>query len=73
LVAALQSGAIAGAGLDVYQGEPAINPALLAAPNTVLLPHLGSATLATRNAMGMKVVANARAFVDGTELPDLVG
>ena len=50
LVAALQEGRIAGAGLDVYQGEPAVNPAILAAPNTVLLPHLGSATLATRTA-----------------------
>ena len=73
LVAALESGGIAGAGLDVYQGEPAINPSLLAAPNTVLLPHLGSATRETRVAMGMKVVANARAFAAGDPLPDPVG
>jgi lactate dehydrogenase-like 2-hydroxyacid dehydrogenase len=73
LVAALETGGIAGAGLDVYQGEPAINPAIMAAPNTVLLPHLGSATREARVAMGMKVVANARAFVAGDPLPDPVG
>ena len=73
LVAALESGAIAGAGLDVFQGEPAVNPAILAAPNTVLLPHLGSATRETRVAMGLKVVANARAFAAGDPLPDPVG
>jgi lactate dehydrogenase-like 2-hydroxyacid dehydrogenase len=73
LVAALESGSIAGAGLDVYQGEPAINAAIMAAPNTVLLPHLGSATREARVAMGMKVVANARAFVAGEPLPDPVG
>ena len=73
LVAALESGAIAGAGLDVFQGEPAVNPAILAAPNTVLLPHLGSATQETRVAMGMKVVENARAFAAGAPLPDNVG
>ena len=72
LVAALESGSIAGAGLDVYQGEPAINPAIMAAPNTVLLPHLGSATREARVAMGMKVVANARAFAAGEPLPDPV-
>ena len=73
LVAALESGAIAGAGLDVFQGEPAVNPAIIAAPNTVLLPHLGSATQETRVAMGMKVVENARAFAAGAPLPDNVG
>ena len=73
VVAALESGSIAGAGLDVYQGEPAINPAIMAAPNTVLLPHLGSATREARVAMGMKVVANARAFAAGEPLPDPVG
>jgi len=73
LVIALESGAIAGAGLDVFQGEPQVNPAILNAPNTVLLPHLGSATRETRIAMGMKVVENARAFVAGAPLPDPVG
>jgi len=65
LAKALTRGVIAGAGLDVYQGEPAINPALLAAPNLVLLPHLGSATLETRTAMGMRVADNLDRFFDG--------
>ena len=72
LVAALNAGAIGGAGLDVYQGEPEINPAILAARNTVLLPHLGSATVETRTAMGLKVVENARAFAAGQDLIDPV-
>ena len=70
LAQALHSGAIGGAGLDVFQGEPAINPDLLSAPNTVLLPHLGSATEETRVAMGMKVLENALAFAGGETLPD---
>ena len=70
LVAALNSAAIGGAGLDVYQGEPDINPAILAARNTVLLPHLGSATIETRTAMGLKVLENARAFAAGRDLVD---
>ena len=73
LATALNKGAIGGAGLDVYQGEPRINPVLLSAPNTVLLPHLGSATIETRTAMGLKVVENARAFAAGQPLIDPVG
>ena len=73
LVTALESGGIGGAGLDVFQGEPRVSPAIMAAPNTVLLPHLGSATEETRVAMGMKVVENARAFAMGEALPDKVG
>mgnify|MGYP000383177754 CR=1 FL=1 len=65
LAQALTDGVIAGAGLDVYQGEPKVNPLLLAAPNTVLLPHLGSATLETRTAMGMRAADNLDAFFDG--------
>lgn len=65
LAKALTDGMIAGAGLDVYQGEPKVDPVLLAAPNTVLLPHLGSATLETRTAMGMRVADNLDAFFDG--------
>jgi lactate dehydrogenase-like 2-hydroxyacid dehydrogenase len=65
LAQALTNGVIAGAGLDVYQGEPNVNPLLLAAPNTVLLPHLGSATLETRTAMGMRTADNLDAFFDG--------
>lgn len=73
LAKALHDGVIGGAGLDVFQGEPQINRALLSAPNTVLLPHLGSATEETRVAMGMKVVENARAFAAGSALPDKAG
>jgi len=72
LATALCEGRIGGAGLDVFQGEPAIDPALLSAPNTVLLPHLGSATVETRTAMGLKVVENARAFFAGKSLIDPV-
>ena len=72
LATALINGRIGGAGLDVFQGEPEINPALKSAPNTVLLPHLGSATLETRNAMGMMVVDNLRAYFDGKDLPNPV-
>ena len=56
LVAALQSGQVAAAGLDVYDGEPRVNAGLLGLENVVLLPHLGSATVGTRDAMGMKVL-----------------
>ena len=72
LTAALNEERIGGAGLDVFQGEPAIDLALLKAPNTVLLPHLGSATVETRTAMGLKVVANAQAFFAGQRLIDPV-
>ena len=72
LAKALTDGVIAGAGLDVYQGEPKVNPVLLAAPNTVLLPHLGSATLETRTAMGMRVADNLDAFFDGRPPHDRV-
>lgn len=62
LAAALSAGHLAGAGLDVYEDEPRVHPGLLARENVVLLPHLGSATLETRTAMGMKAVENLRAF-----------
>jgi len=65
LVTALQNGDIAGAGLDVYEKEPAVSAALLEMENVVLLPHLGSATLETRAAMGMRVVENIDAFFAG--------
>jgi lactate dehydrogenase-like 2-hydroxyacid dehydrogenase len=58
LSAALTNGTIASAGLDVFAEEPNVSPALLAAPNTVLLPHVGSGSVATRNAMGQLVVDN---------------
>jgi glyoxylate reductase len=72
LIAALESGQIAGAGLDVYANEPHIDPRLLALPNTVLLPHMGSATYEGRAGMGEKVIANIRAWVDGHRPPDQV-
>ena len=72
LAAALSAKKLGGAGLDVFQGEPVIDPALLAAPNTVLLPHLGSATIETRTAMGLKVVENVCAFFSGQPLIDPV-
>ncbi len=65
LVSALKSGQIAGAGLDVYEKEPSISDALLEMENVVLLPHLGSATMETRIAMGMRVVENIEAFFAG--------
>ncbi|MGH3833577.1 MAG: 2-hydroxyacid dehydrogenase [Pseudonocardiaceae bacterium] len=67
LITALRAGTIAGAGLDVYEDEPEIPPELLALDNAVLLPHLGSATLETRTAMGMLVLDNLRDFLEGRE------
>jgi glyoxylate reductase len=75
LVKLIQDGKIAGAGLDVYEHEPALNGKLLklAARNkVVLLPHMGSATLEGRIDMGEKVIINIRAFVDGHRPPDRV-
>lgn len=72
LVAALREGRIAGAGLDVYEAEPRLHPGLSDLPNVTLLPHLGSATLATREAMGMMVVENVTAFLSGREPPNRV-
>jgi len=72
LAAALREGRIAGAGLDVFRGEPAVSPALLGLDNVVLLPHQGSATIETRTAMGMRVVANLDAFFGGDAVPDPV-
>ena len=63
---------IAAAGLDVYEAEPKVHPGLLALENAVLLPHLGSATLETRTAMGMQAVANIEAFLAGHEPPNRV-
>jgi lactate dehydrogenase-like 2-hydroxyacid dehydrogenase len=72
LVEVLAAGRIAGAGLDVYAGEPAVPDALKTMDNVVLLPHLGSASKETRVAMGMRVVANLEAFFAGREPPDRV-
>jgi glyoxylate reductase len=72
LIDALAGGMIAGAGLDVYPDEPHVDPRLLALPNVVLLPHMGSATQEGREAMGAKVIANIRAWIDGHRPPDQV-
>ena len=72
LVEALSDGTIAGAGLDVYEREPQISPALLTMENVVLLPHLGSATTETRVAMGMRALENLRLFFSGAPLRDRV-
>ncbi len=72
LIAALQTHQIAGAGLDVYELEPKVPAALMALDNVTLLPHLGTAALEVREAMGMMAVANLVAFVDGTPLPNPV-
>ena len=68
----LRQGEIAGAGLDVFENEPAVNPRLLKLPNVVLMPHMGSATIEGRIDMGEKVIINIRAFADGHVPPDRV-
>jgi lactate dehydrogenase-like 2-hydroxyacid dehydrogenase len=65
LAAALRCGTLAAAGLDVYENEPEIHPDLLDLENVVLLPHLGSATIETRAAMGFRAKANVDAFFTG--------
>jgi hydroxypyruvate reductase len=72
LITALQEGHIAGAGLDVYEHEPQVPDALTALENVVLLPHLGTAALEVREAMGLKAVDNLRAFFAGETPPDQV-
>ena len=72
LVRQLEEGALAGAGLDVYEHEPKVHPRLLELPNVVALPHLGSATIESRMDMGEKVVINIKTFADGHRPPDRV-
>ncbi|MGC9327225.1 MAG: 2-hydroxyacid dehydrogenase [Candidatus Hinthialibacter sp.] len=72
LVRALQEKWIWGAGLDVYENEPQVHPGLIALPNTVLLPHLGSATTKTRTRMGLMAVENLIAFFEGKRPPNLI-
>ena len=72
LVKALQTGVIAGAGLDVFAKEPTVTEALLSMENVVLFPHLGSATTETRVAMGLCALENVQAFFDGKEPPNRV-
>ena len=68
----LAAGKLGGAGLDVYEHEPAINPKLLKLPNVVCLPHMGSATIEGRVEMGEKVLINIQTFMDGHKPPDRV-
>ncbi|MBV8893841.1 MAG: D-glycerate dehydrogenase, partial [Acidobacteria bacterium] len=63
LIAALNSGHIRAAGLDVYDGEPKVNPSYLTLQNVTLLPHLGSATMETRDAMGHRALENLDAVL----------
>ena len=72
LIAALESGHLGGAGLDVYAREPAVDPRLIALPNVITLPHLGSATREGREHAGEKVIANIRFWADGHRPPDQV-
>lgn len=72
LVSALQTGTIAGAGLDVYEHEPAIHPGLMTMHNVVLLPHLGSATQETRIRMGQVCLDNIAAVFGGRAAPNQV-
>ena len=68
----LEDGAIAGAGLDVFENEPRVDPRLLRLKNVVLLPHMGSATIEGRIDMGEKVIVNIKSFIDGHRPPDRV-
>ena len=74
LIAALKSGHIRAAGLDVYDGEPKVFPGYLGLQNVSLLPHLGSATIETRDAMGQRALGNVDAvLLRGQAAPDSVG
>ena len=72
LIAALKSGRVAAAGLDVFEGEPKLNPEYVLLKNTFLLPHIGSATIETRTAMGMLALDNVDAILNGRPAPTLV-
>ena len=72
LIAALRTGQVGAAGLDVFQGEPALHPGYRSLPNTFLLPHMGSATIETREAMGFRALDNVDAVLSGRPAPDRV-
>jgi lactate dehydrogenase-like 2-hydroxyacid dehydrogenase len=72
LIAALKSGRVAAAGLDVFEGEPKLHPEYVSLNNTFLLPHIGSATIETRTAMGMLALDNVEAVLNGRSAPTLV-
>tara|TARA_B100000686_G_C16759390_1_gene957686 strand:+ start:658 stop:1629 length:972 start_codon:yes stop_codon:yes gene_type:complete len=72
LAGLLKNGKIAGAGLDVFEREPSVSKDLLNSPNTVLLPHMGSATFEARIEMGEKVIVNIQTFINGHKPPDRI-
>jgi lactate dehydrogenase-like 2-hydroxyacid dehydrogenase len=72
LIVALQSGQVAAAGLDVFEGEPRLHPGYVVLKNTFLLPHIGSATVETRTAMGMLALDNIDAVLSSNPAPSLV-
>jgi lactate dehydrogenase-like 2-hydroxyacid dehydrogenase len=72
LITALKSGQVAAAGLDVFEGEPRLHPEYVSLKNTFLLPHIGSATIETRTAMGMLALDNVDAVLNGRPAPTLV-
>ena len=72
LVAALDSGKVASAGLDVYEEEPKVHPGLVANPHVMLLPHMGTATYETQEKMELHVVENVRSALEKGELVSLV-
>jgi lactate dehydrogenase-like 2-hydroxyacid dehydrogenase len=72
LIAALKSGRVAAAGLDVFEGEPKLHPEYVSLKNTFLLPHIGSATIETRTAMGMLALDNVEAVLKGRPAPTLI-
>ncbi|OKL44590.1 2-hydroxyacid dehydrogenase [Pseudovibrio exalbescens] len=72
LIRQIEAGELAGAGLDVFEHEPAVNPRFTKCEKVVLLPHMGSATIEGRIDMGEKVIINIKAFMDGHRPPDRV-
>jgi lactate dehydrogenase-like 2-hydroxyacid dehydrogenase len=73
LIGALRSGRLFAAGLDVFAGEPDIHPGYHTTPNAFILPHIGSATVETRNGMGFRALDNLDAFFAGRKAPDALG
>jgi lactate dehydrogenase-like 2-hydroxyacid dehydrogenase len=72
LISALRSGQVGAAGLDVFQGEPVLHPGYRSLENAFLLPHMGSATIETREAMGFRALDNVDAALSGRPAPDRV-
>ena len=73
LIEALKNGVIAGAGLDVFQDEPGVSEGLLALDNVLMSPHIGTATIETRDEMGMRVIDNIETFLRTGRPGDAVG